>query len=120
MNGYELNSTFLAILEWGFVVVAVAIIFFTIWSIKYAPRMKSAFIWLIAHLIFMVIAHILFWMGLGSQSDTLTPIDNAVDQIHFLMGVAGLVWLMGMLCLVLSIQVIKDTLAQKKFKPYEQ
>jgi len=114
MNGYELNATFLAILEWGFVAVVLGLIAFTIWSIKYAPSMKNAFLWMVAHLTFMIGAHLLFWMGLGDQSGSMTPIDNIVDQIHFLMGVAALLWLMGMLCLVLCIQVIKDTLTKRK------
>lgn len=116
MNEYELNGTFLAILEWGFVLVTLGLIGFTIWSIKYAPRMKSAFLWMVAHLTFMIGAHLLFWMGLGDQSGSMTPIDNVVDQIHFLMGVAALLWLMGMLCLVLCIQVIKDSLAKDKYE----
>jgi len=114
MNGYQLNDTFLAILEWGFVVVVIAIIAFTIWSMKYAPLMNSALLWLVAHLVFTIVAHILFWMGLGDQSSGTTPIDDIVDQIHFFMGVAGLLWLLGMLCLVLCIQVIKDTVAQQR------
>lgn len=114
MNGYELNKTFLAIMEWGFVAAVLAVIAFTIWSVKKAPKMKSAFYWLSAHLVFMIGAHILFWMGLGDQSGSMTPIDNVIDQIHFLMGVAGLLWMMGMLCLVLCIQVIKDTVTGKK------
>ncbi|PPA72383.1 hypothetical protein [Jeotgalibacillus proteolyticus] len=112
MNNYELNGTFLAAMEWGFVAAVAVVIIFTLLSIKHAPKLKSGFIWLAVHLLFMIGAHLLFWMGLGNQSDSLTPIDNAVDQIHFLMGVAGLMWMMGMLCLVLSIQVIKDTVSK--------
>ncbi|MDG5473432.1 hypothetical protein P6709_16970 [Jeotgalibacillus sp. ET6] len=119
MNHYELNSVFLAILEWGYVAVAAGIILFTLWSVKKYPELKTILLWLVIHLFLMIGAHLLFWMGLGNQSDGLTPIDNAVDQIHFLMGVAGLLWLMGMLCLVLCIQLLKDRFSAKLKKSGE-
>ncbi|KIL45632.1 hypothetical protein [Jeotgalibacillus soli] len=86
MNGLPLNETFITILEWGFVVVATAVFIFSIWSIKYAPKMKGAFLWRGAHLLFMIGANFLFWMGIRDQSASTTPIDSLVDQVQFLMG----------------------------------
>ncbi|TFD99250.1 hypothetical protein [Jeotgalibacillus salarius] len=112
----ELNDTFLFIIEWGFVAATLAALIFVLFSIKRAPRMKTAFLWLAAHLGLTIIAYIVFWMGLrGGFSDS--TIENLSDQIHFLLGVAGLVWLSGMLCLVLSIQLLKDQFRPKNYTP---
>ncbi|MBM7579796.1 hypothetical protein [Jeotgalibacillus terrae] len=114
----ELNSTFLLIIEWGFVAAMIAAIIFILYSIRRAPRMKTAFLWLAAHLGLTVIAYIVFWMGLGGGFNDPT-VESVSDQIHFLLGVAGLIWLMGMLCLILSIQLLKDQFRTKNYTPIQ-
>ncbi|MDZ5713049.1 hypothetical protein [Jeotgalibacillus haloalkalitolerans] len=114
----ELNSTFLLIIEWGFVAAVLAAIIFVLYSIRRAPRMKTAFLWMAAHLGLTMIAYIVFFMGIGGGFNDPT-VENVSDQIHFLLGVAGLVWLTGMLCLVLSIQLLKDQFRAKNYTPIQ-
>ncbi|AJD90685.1 hypothetical protein JMA_13680 [Jeotgalibacillus malaysiensis] len=114
----ELNSTFLLIIEWGFVVAVIAAIIFVLYSIRRAPRMKTAFLWLAAHLGLTMIAYIVFFMGLSGGFNDPT-VENVSDEIHFLLGVAGLIWLTGMLCLILSIQLLKDQFRAKNYTPIQ-
>lgn len=114
----ELNSTFLLIIEWGFVAAVIAAIIFVLYSIRRAPRMKTAFLWLAAHLGLTMIAYIVFFMGLSGGFNDPT-VENVSDEIHFLLGVAGLIWLTGMLCLILSIQLLKDQFRAKNYTPIQ-
>ncbi|TFD97640.1 hypothetical protein [Jeotgalibacillus sp. R-1-5s-1] len=116
---YDLNPTFLFFMEWGFVLAAAAVILFLVLAIRRAPRMKAAFLWLIGHIVLTIIAYLTFWAGLGAEPGS-SSIENISDQVQFLFGVAGLVWLTGMLCFVLGVQMLKDQFSTKKYTPIQK